>query len=77
MQDVISWNVLWCYYRWLITSIALEKYKKESDIVLIILIQGCFYWKLQLLNFLMDSILISDWRGMARIYVKGTGVGWN
>ena len=26
-------NCLWCYYRWLITSIALEKCKKECDIV--------------------------------------------
>ena len=32
-------NFLWCFYRWLITSFALELCKKESDIVLLILVQ--------------------------------------
>ena len=34
---LFSWapmrNSLWCYYRWLIISIALEKCKEECDIV--------------------------------------------
>ena len=54
---MFSWapvkNFLWCYYRQLITSIALEKCKKECNIVKIILVQG----KLKLLNFLMDFVL--------------------
>ena len=29
-------NFLWCYYRWLITSLGLKKYKKEGNI----LVQG-------------------------------------
>ena len=30
---------LWCYYRWFITSLALEKRKKECDIFKFILVQ--------------------------------------
>ena len=33
-------NFLWCYYRWQITSLALEKCEKEGNIVWIILLQG-------------------------------------
>ena len=33
-------NFLWFYYRWLITSLGLEKCKKECNILLIILVQG-------------------------------------
>ena len=33
-------NFLWCYYRWLITSLALEKWKKECDILKFILVEG-------------------------------------
>ena len=44
--NLFSWaplrNCLWCYYRWLITSIALEKCKRECDIAENILIQGFF-----------------------------------
>ena len=51
-------NFLWCYERWLITSLAFEKYEKECNILKIILVQGFFLWKLKLLNFLVDSVLI-------------------
>ena len=33
-------NFLCCYYRWLITSLAFEKYEKECNILKIILVQG-------------------------------------
>ena len=36
----------------LITSLALEKCKKECNILQIILVQGFVHWKLKLLNFL-------------------------
>ena len=32
-------NFLWCYYRLLITSIALEKCEKECNMIKIILVQ--------------------------------------
>ena len=33
-------NFLWCHYGWFITSLALEKCKKECNILYIILVQG-------------------------------------
>ena len=33
-------NFLWCYYGWFISSLALEKCKKECNILYIILVQG-------------------------------------
>ena len=54
-------NFLWCYYRWFITSLALEKCKKRMHAIFFKLFwyKILVYWKLKLLNFLMDSILIS------------------
>ena len=50
-------NFLWCYYRWFITSSALEKCKKRMQNSLN---YSGFYvfvhWKLKLLNFLVDSV---------------------
>ena len=42
-------NFLWCYYRLLITSVALE-----CNIYKVLV-----HWELKLLNFLVDSVLIS------------------
>ena len=33
-------NFLWCHYRWLLSSLALEKCKQECTILKIILVQG-------------------------------------
>ena len=44
-------NFLWCYYRRLITSLAFEKCKKESDIVEIILVQGFCPLKIEITKF--------------------------
>ena len=44
-------NFLWCYYRWLITSLSLEKCKKEDNFVWIILVQGFCPLKIKLTQF--------------------------
>ena len=44
-------NFLWYYNRQLITSIALEKYKKECDTVKIILVQGFCPLKIKITQF--------------------------
>ena len=55
-------NFLWCYYRWLLISLALAKCKKECNILKIILVQVTmkvfFHWELILLNFLVASVFI-------------------
>ena len=51
-------NFLWYYYRWPITSLALEKCKKKNAIFFKLFWYKVFaHWKLKLLNFLMDSVL--------------------
>ena len=52
-------NFLWCYYEYLITSIALEKYKKNAILLKLFWYKVFVYWKLKLLYLLMDSILIN------------------
>ena len=47
-------NLLWCYYRWLITSLALEKCKKECTFSLHY--SGTRFLSTD--NFLVDSVLI-------------------
>ena len=44
-------NFLWCYYRWLITSLALEKCKKECNAPYIILVQGFCPLKIEITQF--------------------------
>ena len=44
-------NFHWCYYRWLITSLAFEKYEKECNILKIILVQGFFPVKIKITQF--------------------------
>ena len=44
-------NFLWCYYRWQITSLALEKCKKECNILWIILVQGFCPLKIKITQF--------------------------
>ena len=51
-------NFLWCYYRWLITSIVLEKCKKNAIFFKLFWYKVFVHWKLKLLNFLVDSVLI-------------------
>ena len=65
-------NFLWCYYRWLITSLAFEKYEKECNILKIILVQGFFLWKLKLLNFLVDSVDLNTWCHFPYRWFTGT-----
>ena len=51
---------LWCYCRQLISSIALEKWKKERAIWLKIFWWKVFvHWNLKLFNFVLDSVLTS------------------
>ena len=51
-------NFLWCYYRWFITSSALEKCKKRMQNCLNYSVFFFFvHWKLKSLNFLVDSVL--------------------
>ena len=56
-------NFLWCYCRWLITSLALEKCKKRDAIFFnkISWYKVFVHWKLKLLNFPVDSVLICFW----------------
>ena len=44
-------NFLWCYCRWLITSLAFEKCKKECNILSIILVQGFCPLKVKITQF--------------------------
>ena len=55
--SITPWNFLATYY---INFIALEKCKKECNMLEIIVVQGFVLWKWKLLNFLMDSVLISN-----------------
>ena len=50
-------NFLWCYCRWLITSLALENVKKKAICFKLFWYKVLIHWKLKLLNFPMDSIL--------------------
>ena len=51
-------NFLWCYYRWFITSSALEKCKtKNAKFFKLFCFFVFVHWKLKLLNFLVDSVL--------------------
>ena len=56
-------NFLWCYYRWLLTSLGHEKCIKECNILHIHLFwyKDFVHWKLKLLNFLMDCGLQTQW----------------
>ena len=51
-------NFLWCYYRWFITSLAREKCKKNAIFFKLFCYKVFVHWKLKLLNFLVDSVLI-------------------
>ena len=44
-------NFLWCYYRWLITSLGLKKCKKECNILEIILVQGFHPLRIKITQF--------------------------
>ena len=44
-------NFLWCYYKWIITSLALEKCKKECNVLQIILVQGFCPLKIKITQF--------------------------
>ena len=53
-------NFLWCYYRWLITSLAHKKDVKKNAIFLKLFWHKVIvHWKLKLLDFLIDSVLNS------------------
>ena len=55
-------NFLWCYYRWLITSLALQKCKTGNAIFFKLFWYKVFvHWELKLLNFLVDSVLNVLW----------------
>ena len=54
-------KLFWCYYRWLITCLTLEKCKKKNAIFLkLFLYKGFVHWKLKLLNFLVDSFRLNQ-----------------
>ena len=44
-------NLLWCYYRWFITSLALEKCEKEGNILKVILVQDICPLKIKITQF--------------------------
>ena len=51
-------NFLWYYYRWFVTSLALEKCKKECNILQIILVQGFCPLKIKITQLSIgDSVL--------------------
>ena len=53
---------LWCYYRWLVTSLALEKGKKECKCFKLFWYKVFVHGKSKLLNFLVDSVSkFSSW----------------
>ena len=56
-------NFLWCYYRWFITSLALENVKKNAIFFKTFWYKIFVHWKFKFLNFLMDSVLICIDRG--------------
>ena len=51
-------NFFGCYYRWFITSLALEKCKKEWICFKLFWYKIFVHWKSKLLNVLVDSVLI-------------------
>ena len=61
---LFSWapmrNSLWCYYRQLIISTALENFKNKAILFKLFWYKVFVLLKLKLLNFLLDSVLI--WR---------------
>ena len=59
-------NCLWCYYRSLIWSIALENVKKNEVWLKICWYKDFVHWKLKLLSFLMDSVL-NRWYLIAKL----------
>ena len=44
-------NILLCYYRWLITSLVLEQCKKECSMLRIILVEGFWSLKINIIQF--------------------------
>ena len=57
-------NFLWCYYRWLITFLALEKCRKRTRYCLNYsgTIKVFVHWKLKLLNFLISCFHMTSRR---------------
>ena len=54
-------NFLWCYNRWLTTSLAPEKFKKRMQYAFKLFWYKVFvHSKLKLLNFLVDSVLMIE-----------------
>ena len=67
---------LWCYYRKLITSIALEKCKKNNAILFLLFWYKVFVHSiLKLLNFLVDSVLNSYLSREPSVYLLGEELG--
>ena len=52
-------NFLWCYYRWFITSYALDNFKKNTIFFKLFWCKVFVHWKLKLLNFPVDTVLNS------------------
>ena len=70
-------NCLWCYYRKLITSIALENCKKNNAILFLLFWYKVFVHSvLKLFNFLVDSVLNSYLSQEAFRLPFGRGAGW-
>ena len=52
-------NFFWCYHRWFITSLALEKCKKECNILWIILVQDFCPLKIKVIQF-PDGVCLNN-----------------
>ena len=62
-------NSFWCYYRWFITSLTLEKCKKNAICFKLFWYKIFVHWKSKLLNVLVDSVLNSWWLLKVRLSV--------
>ena len=61
-------NFVWCYYRWFITSLALEKCRNESNIVWIILVQGFCPLKIKITPFPDGFGLKTSWSHCSNLF---------
>ena len=61
-------NFLWCYYRWLIHLKPLKNVKKNAIFFKSFWHKDFVYWKLKLINFLVDSVLSLMLSGKKDIY---------
>ena len=61
-------NFLWCYYRWVIHLKPLKNVKKNAIFFKLFWQMDFVYWKLKLINFVVDSVLSLMLSGKKDIY---------